>query len=40
MLYYDIKNNKKYIIVSCESVVDLDGIAGAKSIDSMMYEIR
>ena len=38
--YYDIANNKKYVVISCESETELDGEKAGKAIDSIMYEIK
>lgn len=38
--YYDIVNDKKYIVISCESENEIDGEEAGKSIDSIMYEIK
>ena len=40
IFYYDIENNKKYVVISCESEIEIDGEKGGKSIDSVMYEIK
>ena len=40
ILYYDIANNKKYIVISCESETEINGKKEGKSIDSIMYEIK
>lgn len=38
--YYDIANDKKYVVLSCESETEIDGEEAGKSIDSIMYEIK
>lgn len=38
--YYDIANNKKYVVISCESETELDGEKAGKAIDTIMYEIK
>lgn len=38
--YYDIENDKKYIVISCESETKIDGEKEGISIDSIMYEIN
>lgn len=40
ILYYDIENDKKYVVVSCESEVKIDEEKTGKAIDSVMYEIE
>ena len=38
--YYDIVNDKKYVVISCKSETELDGEKAGKSIESIMYEIK
>lgn len=38
--YYDIANDKKYVVISCESETEIDGEEVGKAIDSIMYEIK
>ena len=40
VLYYDIENDKKYIVISCESEIEIDGEGAGKSINSTMHEIK
>ena len=40
IFYYDIENDKKYVVASCESEIKIDEQGSGKSIDSIMYEIK
>ena len=40
IFYYDIENDKKYVVSSCESEIKIDEQGSGKSIDSIMYEIK
>ena len=37
--YYDIENNKKYVVINCESEIKFDSVSSGKTIDYAMYEI-
>lgn len=39
LFYYDITNNKKYVVISCESETCFGNEQKGKSLDSVMYEI-
>lgn len=40
MLYYDIENDKKYVVMTCESEIEVDGVKEGKSKNSILYEIK